>query len=213
MTVSFDVTLVGPADLAEAWTAAFRGTPVSVQAGDILARARGQALVSPANNFGWMSGGLDLAIAGAYGPAVDIGRRVQAAIQQDAGGELPVGQALVVPTPEGRFSHLVCAPTMRTPRPVATSLNAYLAFRALLLAVCGVERPTAPRSHHPRVLSRPRHRRRGHAAGACGASNAGGMGPSRRAGSPAQSGAGGERRSAVAGLSRRREPLRAAGRP
>ncbi len=144
MTVSFDVTLVGPADLAEAWTAAFRGTPVSVQAGDILARARGQALVSPANNFGWMSGGLDLAIAGAYGPAVDIGRRVQAAIQQDAGGELPVGQALVVPTPEGRFSHLVCAPTMRTPRPVATSLNAYLAFRALLLAVCGVERPTAP---------------------------------------------------------------------
>lgn len=149
MTVSFDVTLVGPADLAEAWTAAFRGTPVSVQAGDILARARGQALVSPANSFGWMSGGLDLAIAGAYGPAVDIGRRVQAAIQQDAGGELPVGQALVVPTPEGRFSHLVCAPTMRTPKPVETSLNAYLAFRALLRAVTAwnAQRPSDPIRH------------------------------------------------------------------
>ncbi len=100
MNVSFGVTLVGPGDLADAWTVAFRGTPVSVRAGDILALARGQALVSPANSFGWMSGGLDLGITWAYGSAVDIGHRVQAAIRQDAAGELPVGQGLVVPTPE-----------------------------------------------------------------------------------------------------------------
>lgn len=149
MNVSFDVTLVGPGDLVDAWTATFRGTAVSVQSGDILALARGQALVSPANSFGWMSGGLDLGIASRYAPAVDIGRRVQAAIRQDAAGELPVGQALVIPTPEGPFSHLVCAPTMRTPQPVAASLNAYLAFRAILLSVraWNAEMPPAPITH------------------------------------------------------------------
>ncbi len=129
------VALVGPQDLADAWTRAFRGTPVSIQVGDILSEAREQALVSPANSFGWMTGGLDLGITWAYGRTLDIGRRVRAAITQDAAGELPVGQALVVSTPEGPYTHLVCAPTMRTPQVVATSLNAYLAFRAVLLAV------------------------------------------------------------------------------
>ena len=149
MNEPFDVTLVGPAALAAAWTVAFQGTAVSVHAGDILTLARGEALVSPANSFGWLSGGLDLAIAWAYGPTLNIGRRVQAAIQQDAAGELPVGQALVVPTPDGRFSHLVCAPTMRTPESVETSLNAYLAFRALLLTVrrYNVQRPPDPIRH------------------------------------------------------------------
>lgn len=135
MNLSFGVTLVGPGDLVDAWTAAFGGTPVSVEAGDILALARGQALVSPTNCFGWMSGGLDLGITRAYVPTVDIGRRVRAAVAHDAAGELPVGQALVIPSPEEPFSHLVCAPTMRAPQPVGASLNAYLAFRAVLLVV------------------------------------------------------------------------------
>lgn len=127
--------LVGPAPLAAAWRRAFAGTPVVVREGDILAAAQGAALVSPANSFGWMTGGLDLGIWKAYAPAVDITARVQAAIAEAAGGELPVGQALVVPTPEGPFAHLICAPTMRGPRPVRHSLNAYLAFRAVLVAV------------------------------------------------------------------------------
>jgi len=121
--------------LVRAWRRAFAGTPVAVQSGDVLQAARGAVLVSPANSFGWMDGGLDAAIARAYAVhGVDITARVQAAIRREAVGELVVGQALVIPTPEGPFRYLMSAPTMRTPRPVPWSLNAYLAFRAVLLA-------------------------------------------------------------------------------
>lgn len=121
--------------LVVAWRRQFAGTPVTVQAGDLLIAARGHALVSPANSFGWMDGGFDAAIARAYADGgVDITARVQAAIRQEAAGELVVGQALILPTPEGPFRYLLCAPTMRTPRPVPWSVNAYLAFRAVLLA-------------------------------------------------------------------------------
>lgn len=121
--------------LVAAWRHTFADTPVAVQAGNILDAARGHTLVSPANSFGWMDGGLDAAIHQAYAAAgVNITARVQAAIQAEADGELLVGQALVIPTPEGPFRYLICAPTMRTPRPVPWSVNAYLAFQAILLA-------------------------------------------------------------------------------
>lgn len=117
--------LPGGADLA-----------IEVREGDIIKQAVGGALVSPANSFGFMDGGLDDLIRRAYAKdALDISHRVQRAIQEDWAGEIPVGAALIVPTPGARFTHLICAPTMRTPRPVPRSLNAYLAFRAVLLAV------------------------------------------------------------------------------
>lgn len=59
---------------------------------------------------------------------------VQAVIMSECGGELPVGQALVLPTFGTPYTHLIVAPTMRTPRPAFWSLNAYLAFRAILWA-------------------------------------------------------------------------------
>ena len=130
------VTLVGSPRLVRAWSTAFADTPVPVTHGDILVTAYGHALVSPANSFGWMDGGLDAAISLAYATqGLDITARVQAAIRMEAAGELPVGAALIVPTPEGPYSHLVVAPTMRTPRPVPWTLHAYLAFRATLLTV------------------------------------------------------------------------------
>ena len=50
-------------------------------------------------------------------------------------GELPVGQAEVIVTGHDDWPHLVVAPTMRVPESVARTTNAYLTFRALLLAV------------------------------------------------------------------------------
>ena len=50
-------------------------------------------------------------------------------------GELPVGQAIVVPTHDERVPWLVSAPTMRVPMRVAETANAFLAFRAILGAV------------------------------------------------------------------------------
>jgi len=123
------------APLVAALRRTFVGTSVEVVEGDILTLARGCALVSPANSFGDMGGGLDLAIRRAYRP-FRIEDAVRRTIAETAAGELPVGCAIVVGTPGQRFSHLVVAPTMRTPQVVADTLNAYLAFRAALLAVC-----------------------------------------------------------------------------
>lgn len=130
------VRLVGPKALVTAWRRAFAGTPVEVQEGDILSAAAGQSIVSPANSFGDMGGGLDRAIRHAYRP-YPIEDAVRAAIAREADGELVVGQSLVVPTPGQRFAHLVVAPTMRTPQVVRGTVNAYLAFRAALLAAWG----------------------------------------------------------------------------
>ena len=60
---------------------------------------------------------------------------VQKAILERHHGELPVGSALIVPTEHKRWRYLVVAPTMRIPESVANTVNAYLAFRAALLAV------------------------------------------------------------------------------
>ena len=132
-----DVVLIDrkPA-LLRAWAQTFRGTPVRMMPGDFVAGSVGGAWVSPANSFGWMDGGLDWPIRLAYeAVGADITAVVQAAIRQQAGGELPVGQALVIPTPETPYTHLIVAPTMRTPRPAFWTLNAYLAFRAILWTV------------------------------------------------------------------------------
>jgi hypothetical protein len=63
------------------------------------------AMVSPANSFGMMDGGLD------------------AAIRDE-----------LVETGDTRWPALVVAPTMRVPESVAQTLNAYLAFRTVVLA-------------------------------------------------------------------------------
>lgn len=119
--------------MAAAWAKSFGAdSSVRIIEGDILAGTSG-ALVSPANSFGFMDGGIDLAYRNFFG--MDIQRRVQTKIQADHFGELPVGQAFVVPTDNVRLPFLVVAPTMRVPDRIADTVNVYLAFRAALLAV------------------------------------------------------------------------------
>src|SRR5262249_55587908 len=90
------------------------------------------ALVSPANSFGIMDGGLDLAIRDQLGFAVE--RKAQEVIDEKYHGELPVGSAEVVETGDARWRYLIVAPTVRVPEPIPFTINAYLAFRAALLA-------------------------------------------------------------------------------
>jgi O-acetyl-ADP-ribose deacetylase (regulator of RNase III) len=119
--------------MASAWQKAFSGVPgVSIVEGDIL-EGRCDAVVSPANSFGFMDGGIDLAYRSYFG--LDLQSRVQAKIRSEFHGELPVGQAMVVPTGHEIVPYLVVAPTMRIPDRVGDTVNAYLAFRAALLAV------------------------------------------------------------------------------
>ncbi len=90
-------------------------------------------IVSPANSFGDMGGGIDKAIDDLHkGKAQEA---VMAAIAGRFFGELPVGMALVVELPGPRFPFVVAAPTMRIPGSVVGTINAYLALRAALVAV------------------------------------------------------------------------------
>jgi len=48
--------------------------------------------------------------------------------------ELLIGEAIVVPTEDVRIPWLICAPTMRVPMRIRTTVNAYLAMKAILIA-------------------------------------------------------------------------------
>ena len=118
--------------LGAAWRAAFAGVAgVEVRAENIC-RVPCDAVVTPANSFGFMDGGLDHLLSERFG--WDLEKRVQAAIQARPMRELLVGEAIVVATEDALTPWLICAPTMRVPMRVRTSINAYLAMKALLLA-------------------------------------------------------------------------------
>ncbi len=124
-------TLTTP--MAEAWRHCFSREPaVAVVLGDILAQP-GDAILSPANSFGFMAGGIDLLYRRHFGTQLEA--RLQAAIRTACAGELLVGQALVVATGQHPIRFMVSAPTMRVPGPIAATVNVYLAFRAALRAV------------------------------------------------------------------------------
>lgn len=116
-----------------AWRLCFQdNSAFEVVEGDYFSRPA-DAMVSPANSFGIMDGGLDLAIRTSLG--VDVQRRVQRVILDEYHGEMTVGQAAIVTTSNSKWPFLVVAPTMRVPESVARTTHAYLSFRATLLAV------------------------------------------------------------------------------
>jgi O-acetyl-ADP-ribose deacetylase (regulator of RNase III) len=121
------------AETADALHAAFHGVDaVEVVEGDLLDLSS-DALVSPANSFGDMSGGIDKAIDDFH--RGEAQRRVREAIADHFFGELPVGAALIVEVPGRRFPFVVASPTMRVPGGAAGTINAYHAMRAALVAV------------------------------------------------------------------------------
>jgi len=94
------------------------------------------AIVSPANSFGFMDGGIDYVYSEflGWGMSEDLRK----AIHVDHGGELLVGDAVVVDirdsNPKTPIPYLISAPTMRVPLDIRGTVNAYLAFRAVLRA-------------------------------------------------------------------------------
>ena len=88
-------------------------------------------VVSPANSFGFMDGGLDLAISINLGWQVQ--NRLQKQIKEKYNGELLVGQAELIETGNEEIPFCISAPTMRTPMLLVDSPNVYLASRAVFL--------------------------------------------------------------------------------
>lgn len=123
---------------------------VQVYSGDIFKSGpAADAIVSPANSFGFMDGGIDMAYSRHFGWQMQD--RLQEVIREKYRGELLVGDAIIIPTVEGKendncvdwskynegqpIKWLISAPTMRVPVDVCNTVNAYLAFRAVILAV------------------------------------------------------------------------------
>jgi O-acetyl-ADP-ribose deacetylase (regulator of RNase III) len=116
-----------------AWEKRFAGLKsVRPTVGDILGIAV-DAVVSPANCFGFMDGGIDRVYSERFGWHVQD--RLREIIRRDWDGELPIGLALLVDTSDATTPYLISAPTMRAPVNVSQTLNAYLAFRAVLRVV------------------------------------------------------------------------------
>lgn len=91
------------------------------------------AIVSPANSFGFMDGGIDQLISERFGWHVQ--ERLQERIRTRHRGELLVGAADLVPTDDPDVRWVIAAPTMRVPMPLGPTVNPYLALRAVLLLV------------------------------------------------------------------------------
>lgn len=121
------------AKLVEAWRQFFgEEKDVVIMEGDITTVAC-DAIVSPANSFGFMDGGLDYALSERFG--WDLEKLLQQMIKDLPEGELLVGQAMVLETGDKTVPLLISAPTMRIPTNfnIDTSVNAYLAMKAILI--------------------------------------------------------------------------------
>ncbi len=116
-------------NLAEAWTKHCGDFDfVEVYSGSILDVAC-DAVVSPANSFGFMDGGIDARYSERFGWHVQD--KLRQRILQQHHGELLVGAAEIVETGHLRMPYLIAAPTMRVPMVLgAETTNPYLAIRA-----------------------------------------------------------------------------------
>jgi len=126
--------------VVEAWQLFFSGAEnVRILNTDIT-QLECDAIVSPANSFGFMDGGLDYALSERLG--WDLEKKLQQQIKELPEGELLVGRALVLPTGDAKLPYLISAPTMRIPTNfnIDTSVNAYLAMKALLIQAVHDER-------------------------------------------------------------------------
>jgi len=105
---------------------------VTIHEGSIL-DAKADAVVSPANSFGFMDGGIDALYTKRFGRGVQ--ERLQERIRMVHGGELLVGLAEIIETGDASCPFCIAAPTMRVPMILRDTVNPYLAARAALRLV------------------------------------------------------------------------------
>jgi O-acetyl-ADP-ribose deacetylase (regulator of RNase III) len=120
--------------IVDAWQTQFHNYPeVESSFGYIFDGPRADAIISPANSFSIMDGGIDATYTERFGEELSI--KLREIVNDFYDGELLVGQAVIVKTNDEDFPYLISAPTMRVPGIVKNTVNAYLAFRGALIAV------------------------------------------------------------------------------
>jgi O-acetyl-ADP-ribose deacetylase (regulator of RNase III) len=92
-------------------------------------------IVSPANSFGQMDGGIDKTLSYLLMKNQEfeyIGEKVRNIISYRYSGEQPVGTCILLNSGSPFFPFLAHAPTMTVPTDVVDTLNAYYAFKSVL---------------------------------------------------------------------------------
>lgn len=89
-----------------------------------------QCVVSPANSFGLMDGGYDLALTNWYGNQLQ--KRVQQYILENFYGEQPVATSFIIEAGKDN-QYLIHTPTMRTPQKIADPFVIYQCMRTTLM--------------------------------------------------------------------------------
>lgn len=131
-------------DVVSAWREAFVDEPqVAFHHGGFEELEAYDCMVSAANSYGLMDGGVDLAISKFFG--WELMDRVQAHIIDEWLGEQPVGTSFLIETGHELHPWLAHTPTMRVPRDIRGTENVYSAMFAMLRAVW----------RHNRVADRP----------------------------------------------------------
>lgn len=116
-------------DMCKQWSEHFRDcSDVIIYNGDFF-DLETDCVVSPANSFGFMDGGLDWVISDTLG--WQIQNKLQIIMNEKYDGELLVGQAILVETDNLKVPYCISAPTMRVPIILTGSVNVYLASKAI----------------------------------------------------------------------------------
>lgn len=120
--------------LCAEWEKTFQHeSKVQIICGDFKSVLEYDCIVSPANSFGIMDGGFDLALVNYFGQ--ELMERVQDKIKAEYAGEQPVGTCLIVETGNKKHPYLAHTPTMRIPRIIKEYDTIYNTMRAMLLEV------------------------------------------------------------------------------
>ncbi len=132
---AFNLILIDPQqELCQTWLETFREfSKVEVIHGYFEDVKEFDCLVSPANSFGLMDGGVDLAIRKYFG--MQLQYAVQKRIQKEFYGEQPVGTSIIVYTGNEDHPFLAHTPTMRVPMDISGTTQVYDAMFAMLRAV------------------------------------------------------------------------------
>ena len=115
--------------MCEEWIEAFKDySDVVVHHGDFFSLPT-DCIVSPANSFGFMDGGLDYVITKKVG--IKTQEKLQKLIHEKYYGELLVGQAVLIETEFPNIPYCISAPTMRVSLKIGLTVNVYLAAKAI----------------------------------------------------------------------------------